>query len=452
MRSPTSRNPQGLSPRPPKRAWTLPRAPGTIFFMHRSAACRLAVALLALAVCLTPVFAQASRAPEPGDAVIVRLTTGETIYGELVSRDARNLVLRVSGVETTIQTQHVERVTKRRTPEERYRSMRAIIDDEDSPRLILLCEWLIEQGLLTEARAELDAVLDREPANPDAARLSRILDQRITLRERSERARPAPAEDAEERRRPRVQPPGHFEPGAFPLLTDEQVNLLKVYELDLRDPPRLLIERDTTERFLNAYSGAAGLPRTENERKDFFQRKPEEILELMFRLRARELYPEVRVLDLPESLALFRDNVAGTWLTRNCASTSCHGGTDAPPPHLFNKRPFSETTALTNFIIIDRFRLDDGSPLIDYERPGDSPLLQLGLPRPMSAVPHPETKAWRPAFRTRDVTRFRQAIEWIDAMIRPRPDTPIEYKPIRLDTDPPEDTEQPEEPPADQPR
>jgi len=402
----------------------------------------LLLALMALGVG-SPAPAQQSRV-DPGDPVIVVLTTGDTIYGELVSRDAYALVIRVAGVDTTVRAEHVERVTRRRTSSERYRSMRAIIDDDDTPRLLLLCEWLIDEGLLDEARGELDVVLDREPTNPDAARMSRLLDQRIVLRDRAEGARPARGDAPPPT--PQVSPPGRFEAGAFPLLSDEQVNLLKVYELDLSDPPRVLIDRNTVERFMSEYAGAAGMPRTEAERRGFYRKNPHEILELMFRLRARELYGDVKVLELPNSLALFRDHLAGAWLTRSCASTSCHGGTDAPPPHLFNKRPFSETTALTNFIILDRFRLPGGEPLIDYDRPGESPLLQLGLPRPVSSYPHPEVSGWRPAFRSRDVLRFRQGVDWINAMIRPRPDVPIAYEPPDLSPEAPPEGQEPGEP------
>ncbi len=409
--------------------WTCLRARVTIAAMHRPLLRSIVLLVLVALGAGAPARAQQSSV-EPGDPVVVVLTTGDSIYGELVSRDASGLVIRVAGVDTTVRTEHVERVTRRRTPSERYRSMRAIIDDDDTPRLLLLCEWLIGEGLLGEARHELDTVLDREPTNPDAARMSRLLDQRIVLRDRAEGARPARGDTPTPT--PQVSAPGRFEAGAFPLLSDEQVNLLKVYELDLSDPPRVLIDRDTVERFMSEYAGAAGMPRTEAERRGFYRKNPTEILELMFRLRARELYTDVKVLELPNSLALFRDHLAGAWLTRSCASTSCHGGTDAPPPHLFNKRPFSETTALTNFIILDRFRLPGGEPLIDYDRPGESPLLQLGLPRPVSSYPHPEANGWRPAFRSRDVLRFRQGVDWINAMIRPRPDVPIAYEPPNL--------------------
>lgn len=411
---------------------------------------RLAIVFVLVVGALTA--AAAAPGARIGDQVAVVLKTGESIYGTLIEQDDNEIVVRVAGIDTAVRTEHVERVTRQRTSEERYRSMRAIINDDDTARLLLLCEWLIDEQLLEDARRELDAVLDREPTNPEAARLSRLLDQRITLRDRASDAQPERADRP--RTTPKAEPPGRFAAGEFPLLTDEQVNLLKVYELDLQDPPRVLIERDVVDRFMSDYAGAAGMPRTQTERREFYRKDPVEILELMFRLRARELYSDVRVLELPTSLALFRDHVSGTWLTRSCASTSCHGGTDTPPPHLFNKRSFSETTALTNFIILDRFRLPNGRPLIDYERPGESPLLHLGLPRPISAYPHPETTGWRPAFRSRDVLRYRQAVEWIHAMIRPRPDVPIVYEPPVVEPPPSEAGEDGagQEPPPSQER
>jgi hypothetical protein len=390
-----------------------------------------AIALVVLLALLAPLpVAGAQESVRAGDDVRLTLTTGETLFGELVERTSKRVVIRIAGVETSVAADRVARLVRQRSPEERYRSMRAIIDDDDVARLILLVQWLMERDMLAEARLELDAALDQEPSNPEARRLSRLLDQRIALEERTDEARPAaePAVEPEPARE-RAAPPGRFGPDQFPVLTDEQVNLLKVYELDLDDPPRLLIDRETTERFLNDYAGSAGLPRTETERRAFLQKPPIEILELMFTLRARELYGEVRVLDLPDALDQFRENVSAAWVTRNCGSVNCHGGTDAPPPHSYNRRPFSERSALTNFVILDRFRLPGGRPLIDYERPGDSPLLQLGLPQPDSAYPHPDVPGWRPAFRSRDSRRYRQAVDWINAMIRPRPNVPIEYTP-----------------------
>ena len=113
--------------------------------------------------------AQSSRV-DPGDQVLVVLKTGETIIGELVSLSEQDIVVRIAGVDSRVRREHVERITRRRTPLERYRSMRAIIDDDDSARLLLLCQWLIDEGLLTEARGELDAVIFfADPATPMGA-------------------------------------------------------------------------------------------------------------------------------------------------------------------------------------------------------------------------------------------------------------------------------------------
>lgn len=418
---------------PPSRRWTPLRDAVTLSGMPipRSRFFIWCAIPLLLVMILTAQPASAVPAAKPGQQVTVTLTSGERLTGKLVSEDRDGLVIEIAGIKTTIRRDHVERVVVQRSALERYRSMRAIIDDDDVPRLLLLVDWLMEADLLDQARVELDAVLDLESTNPDAQRLSRLLDQRITLRDRSVTNRPDPGAETPPRDRDRVRatPPGRFAPGAFPLLTPEQINLIKVYELDLRRDKDILVDRDTAERFLTLYSGAAGLPRTEVERNEFLRLPAAEIVDRMFKLRARELYGEIRVLELPASLRLFRDHVAGTWLTRNCGSTSCHGGTDAPPPSFYNRRPFSEPTFMTNFLIVDRFRFDDGTPLIDYDRPGDSAILQLALPRPDSARPHPDVPGWKPALRSRDALRYQQAVAWLDAMIRPRPTYPVAYTP-----------------------
>jgi hypothetical protein len=73
--------------------------------------------------------------------------------------------------------------------------------------------------------------------------------------------------------------------------------------------------------------------------------------------------------------------------------------------------------------------MGDGRPLIDYQNPGRSPLLQFGLPREDAITPHPDVVGWTPVFRSRDSRAFQRAVRWIQSMYRPRPDYPIEYTP-----------------------
>ena len=63
-------------------------------------------------------------------------------------------------------------------------------------------------------------------------------------------------------------------------------------------------------------------------------------------------------------MRLFRDNVHSTWLMNSCATSRCHGGAESGRLRLFNKRVNTDQTVYTNFIILARYRLPDGLPLM----------------------------------------------------------------------------------------
>ena len=92
----------------------------------------------------------------------------------------------------------------------------------------------------------------------------------------------------------------------------------------------------------------------------------------------------------------------------------------------------------TNFYILSKFQLAGGTPLINWEEPEKSPLLQLGLPRGKSRRPHPEVPhrvsghdMFKATFQTTEDPQFKQAVEWIKSLYRPRPEYPIAYVPFR---------------------
>jgi len=95
----------------------------------------------------------------------------------------------------------------------------------------------------------------------------------------------------------------------------------------------------------------------------------------------------------------------------------------------------SDATIYTNLLILERFKLRDGTPLINYDKPEDSPLLQMALPRESSIYPHPEvtSRSGRrnapEQFRSTEDVQFQRALDWIRAMYQPRPDYPIDYAP-----------------------
>lgn len=365
------------------------------------------------------------RAEDTPREVVVALRDGREVSGQIVRQDARQLVLRINGIETPFSTDLVEDVRLMPPAIEQYRSLRAAIDDRDVQQLLTLIKWLQQRRLYEQALQEIAHVLELEPANPDALSQRRLIESQIMLDVKAGTGRPAVET-------PRPARP--IEP-VFPLLNDEQINLIKVFELDLSDPPRMIVSRDTVRQLLERYAGNPLIPPTREGREAILREKPDRILDLMFRVRARDLYAQVKVLDHPTPMRRFRDDVHRAWLLNGCATTTCHGGQEAGRLWLFNRRPSSDATVYTNFLILDRFRLPDGKPLIDYNDPVNSPLLQMALPREDSLYPHPRVQTmgrgrdWRQIFSSTDDHKFLEAVAWINAMYRPRPDYPVTYKP-----------------------
>ncbi len=376
--------------------------------------------------------AQGSGAPAAADSrigrdVLVVLLNGQRMRGVLVEETPRYVVVRVGNINSRLTRDQIRSLVVQRPVEERYREMRAIIDDTDVERLLVLVEWLRTHGLLDEALHEVLQALAVEPDNGKALKLKDLVERQIVLRAKAREEKSGESAERSERgatraaRRPKLE--------EFPLLDEDQVNLLKVYEINLGNPPRLLVGRDTIQKLVNRNPDSPLVPHTREGRAAFYRKSPEEILAVMFDLRERELYGEVRVMGLPISLRRFRDHVHSTWLVNSCATTKCHGGTEAGRLLLFNRKATSEAAVLTNFLILERFELADGTPLIDYESPVKSPLLQMALPREESIRPHPDVYGWKPAVRSRDHRRFMQAVDWIRTMHRPRPEHPIQYVP-----------------------
>ena len=363
------------------------------------------------------------RAAAPGDQVRVVYADGRVIEGSLVRAAEGLLTMRIAGAEVRVEIGPSDRVEVLESIEDRYRAVRASIPDDDSQRLLALAVWLQRQQMYEFALVEVDQVLEREPTNADALRLKRTLQPQLELQRRQ---RESPREASPKVSRDVARP---LKPDEFPLLTPEQINLIKVYELDLKDPPRLIIPRDTISTLLERYAGHPLIPTTKQGRDAFYRRDPVEILDVMFRVQARELYPEVEVQGNPRSMDVFRDRVHATWLVNSAGTTQCHGGSKAGRLVLLNRRPTSPAAVYTNFLIIDRFEMADGKRLIDWAEPENSPLLHLGLNPSESLYPHPRVEGWEPVFTSRDSRRFKQAVEWIKMMYRPRPDYPIEYDP-----------------------
>ncbi|MBL8990069.1 MAG: hypothetical protein JNJ48_00660, partial [Phycisphaerae bacterium] len=373
-----------------------------------------------------------------GREVVIYLKDGRVFSGTLIQQTPEIIVLRIAGISTSFAANTLERYKILPTNFERYQEMRRQVDDTDAPGIIQIVDWLIARSELDLARAEINALRARFPNNAQVQRTQAQVNRLIELRDRA--ARPdAPA--------PVAPPPATPGPAAaaVPLLGAEQINLMKVFEVDLARPPQMSISRDVLQALIDKYAGHPLIPATREGRDAILRQSPAEALDLMFRLRAREFYPQVRVIDAPESIRRFRDDVHRPILMNFCATTACHGGAEAGRLVFATAKPNSDATVFTNLYILERFRTADDRPLVDWEFPERSVFLQMAMTRDSAAARHPvvmrgvpgaPSDAWKPLFRSSADRRFQAAEAWIRAMFKPRPDYAFDYQPFRALTPP----------------
>lgn len=362
--------------------------------------------------------------------------TGRAIDGRLLAETVEGVTLEIAGVERRFPQSQIERLVRLPDLASRYRDWRANIEDSDVGHIEQLIQWLVSQELYHVAHYEAALLARQRPRDPRVAALQRQMRGMAELFEQRGQGVPRTPD-------PRDKP--------LPLLTPEQINLIRVYEIDLLDPPRVRIEPRDIQEFLLAYREDPRVPQTPEGRQAMIAGDPLDVLRLMFELQAREFYGKVRVLDDPDVLRRFRRDVTG-WLVAGCATSRCHGGTEAGQLRLAYRSARSEPQAYTNFYILTQATLPDGTPLIDLEEPDNSPLLHMGLRRTGSRFPHPEVPreegdgdAWREVFGRTEDARWRATTAWIRALYQPRPEYPITYPPNEEGTeDGPEKDQGPE--------
>ena len=381
-----------------------------------------------------PMSAQPTDPAETDDAAgegllecVVTMKTGRQITGFLIESLDDSIVIRLEGIDTTYRRKNIETIEFLRPVSERYEDLRDHIEDTDIETRLILVEWLRTREAYRLALKELESILEIAPDYPEAKTLHTWMKAFLDLKSKSK--------SRESRTRDRAPEPSRAEDPGPPLLTAEQINLIRIYELDLRNPPRLIVHDETIQKLMAREPDK--FPVDADDRDAFLKLSEPDKLKLLFTHRARDLYHEVEILEDPAMLEAFRDTVHARngWLLNACASTRCHGGEEAGSFRLVNQNPNSTETAYTNFYIIDHFKLKDGTPLLDLNNPERSPLLQFAT-RPTNALlTHPEVPLERPGARYRPIFRssrdrkFQQAVDWIRSIYRPRVPYDIGYPP-----------------------
>jgi hypothetical protein len=383
--------------------------------------------------------------PAPGQLGTVFLRDGQRSAGTIIEDSFAQVVVEIKGVRLRFKREVVDQVILQPTLEERYRSMKESLRPGMANDHLLLCRWLVSEERYPLAASELEELLAAHPDLVDARRLLEMVRAQLALGPGGADPGAAPASDE--------PAAASTEPDRLGrLLTNEEINLIRVYEIDFDHPPKVAVGPGTIRSLISNYGASPLLPATPAERGALFRADAIDVVKLIFALRARELYGEIDVLTEPHALNLFRQRVHDTWLMNGCATSRCHGGPDGGTFQLHSRQHKDERARYTNLLILERLSVDPAWPLLNYEAPGDSLIIQYGLPRDLARRPHPDVPGWKPIFARGDDRIVDHAVEWLRSMMQPRPHYPIDYVPMTLENSAPPSPPQLPGAPASPPR
>ncbi len=380
--------------------------------------------------------------------VTVVKTDGTQITGDLLRQDGNSVTLRLADTNIPIRINRDQIQELRETPTiaQQYRQRRAALKDDDVNGRYDLAKWLYDQRELPLARREL---LDLRNISPQDERV------KLLLSATEEQLKAAAALAAAQRQAApdgsaTTTPPGSTPPAqsgestastttGLPTqrLTPQQISLIRVYEYDsqARPPLRVQVPGEVFDALFTQYRdepAVAAIMRQPNGPATFRNKPGHEVLEFLFKLRTRELYDKVRVLDDPPALTTFRARIHQTYVLNYCATNQCHGGTGAASRDffLFRNNPWEDATAYSNFFILHAYQ-KDMNRMIDRARPEESLLIQYGLPRRDAKYPHPDKGNWRPHPALTGPASIRPLlVNWIGTQLLPEKMLPESTYPI----------------------
>ena len=378
-------------------------------------------------------------------AIDVELTllNDKIIYGELVSENKQAVTLKIMGIETHYKRDQIKSIKKLLTLAEQYESKKAQLKEDDLEGRYKLASWLYNKQAYDLAEKEILSLQKAFPKDNRIPLLLRLVKSKRTLIKANEStsAVKPPAVSQQTPQTSTEQPadlPSRYTSKKVGeqnnLLTDEQINLIKVYEVNLSNKPNIRFKRQDLEDFLEAYQGQEYVPDNRSRKNDFLNKKSGyQQLEVLFKTHARDFYSKATILGDPEAFKNFKI-IHRTYILNRCATSACHGGENAQGIYLFNRRPGASADQIvyTNFYILNSYSASKSGTqydMIDRSETDRSLLLQFGLPRDEAVFAHPPVRGMRPAFnRAKEDRQYKMVSDWIKSLYSPAPDYGIDYQ------------------------
>jgi hypothetical protein len=361
--------------------------------------------------------------PASGATGLITMRDGTSVRAHILDDGFDAVVYSIAGIRTVVPRDRAWQVMLDVGFDERYRKLKAALRDDDVDGRLAMCRWLFEQRAYDEALTETRALIATRPID-EAKRLLAAIEAQVAVFRSTPSGTPSTGGASATPRVPASALPDR-------LLTPTEVNLIRVYEIDFNRPPKVTISADSIKELIAAHASSDLIPESESGRTRLFTQDPIELVKLMFDLRARDLYDRIQVDTEPHALNMFRTKVHNAWLLGNCATSRCHGGLDGGNFFLHARNGNSDSVRYTNLLILLESRFD-GRPMVDFDQPHDSLLVQHALPRSSARFPHPDVPGWKPVFDRTNERLMADCERWIATMHRPRPEYPVDFDPPSL--------------------
>ena len=361
--------------------------------------------------------------PASGATGLITMRDGTSVRAHILDDGFDAVVYSIAGIRTVVPRDRAWQVMLDVGFDERYRKLKAALRDDDVDGRLAMCRWLFEQRAYDEALTETRALIATRPID-EAKRLLAAIEAQVAVFRSTPSGTPSTGGASATPRVPASALPDR-------LLTPTEVNLIRVYEIDFNRPPKVTISADAIKELIAAHASSDLIPESEAGRTRLFTQDPIELVKLMFDLRARDLYDRIQVDTEPHALNMFRTKVHNAWLLGNCATSRCHGGLDGGNFFLHARNGNSDSVRYTNLLILLESRFD-GRPMVDFDQPHDSLLVQHALPRSSARFPHPDVPGWKPVFDRTNERLMADCERWIATMHRPRPEYPVDFDPPSL--------------------
>ncbi len=229
--------------------------------------------------------------------------------------------------------------------------------------------------------------------------------------------------------------PGRKELTPAPLLSKADIQRLRVHELVLdgqAEPVKVSFQRGARGKDLAAEvleELRKRGPVTPETEQALARGLPHEKLQAIVRETGTRHMDRFEIQSDPQVFTLYRRQVLPL-IAASCARSGCHAGPAARAFRLPQAAKTGEAYAYATFALFDQMVTPAGR-LIDRDEPARSLLLTYMLPLESAKPPHPPAgrgPTFKPVIRgTLDPT-YRQVIEWIDFLVKPRPSYGLEFQ------------------------